>query len=35
MLVHAIPSDVSYEFSADVRDGLTRDGQKELPSKYL
>ena len=35
MLVHAIPSDVSYEFAADVRDGLTRAGQKELPSKYL
>lgn len=35
MLVHAIPSQVSYEFAADVRDGLTRIGQKELPSKYL
>lgn len=35
MLVHAIPTDVSYEFAADVRDGLTRAGQKELPSKYL
>lgn len=35
MLVHAIPSDVSYDFAADVRDGLTRLGQKELPSKYL
>src|ERR1700757_1258109 len=35
MLVHAIPSDVSYDFAADVRDGLTRVGQKELPSKYL
>lgn len=35
MLVHAIPSQVSYEFAADVRAGLTRIGQKELPSKYL
>ena len=35
MLVHAIPSNATYEFSADVRAGLTRIGQKELPSKYL
>jgi len=35
MLVHAIPANVSYEFAADVRDGLTRPEQKELPSKYL
>lgn len=35
MLVHAIPSNVSYEFANDVRAGLTRIGQKELPSKYL
>ena len=35
MLVHAIPSNTSYEFAADVRAGLTRSGQKELPSKYL
>ena len=35
MLVHAIPTNVSYEFAADVRAGLTRAGQKELPSKYL
>lgn len=35
MLVHAIPGNVSYEFAADVRDGLTRINQKELPSKYL
>jgi dimethylhistidine N-methyltransferase len=35
MLVHAIPSNVSYDFAADVRAGLTRPGQKELPSKYL
>jgi dimethylhistidine N-methyltransferase len=35
MLVHAIPSNATYDFAADVRDGLSRDGQKELPSKYL
>jgi L-histidine N-alpha-methyltransferase len=35
MLVHAIPADATYEFAADVRAGLTRTGQKELPSKYL
>ena len=34
MLVHAI-NNAAYEFAADVRDGLTRAGQKELPSKYL
>jgi L-histidine Nalpha-methyltransferase len=35
MLVPAIPAITTYEFAADVRDGLTRRGQKELPSKYL
>src|ERR1700687_5991301 len=35
MLVHAIPANPTYEFAADVRAGLTRPGQKELPSKYL
>jgi L-histidine Nalpha-methyltransferase len=35
MLVHAITTNVSYEFAADVRVGLIRQGQKELPSKYL
>jgi dimethylhistidine N-methyltransferase len=35
MLVHAIPTNATYEFSADVRAGLSRTGQKELPSKYL
>src|SRR5215475_5625460 len=35
MLVHAIPSNVGYEFAAEVRAGLTQPGQKELPSKYL
>jgi L-histidine Nalpha-methyltransferase len=35
MLVHAIPTNATYEFAADVRSGLTRPGQKELPSKYF
>ncbi len=35
MLVHTIPGNVAYEFAADVRDGLMRLQQKELPSKYL
>lgn len=35
MLVQAITTNASYDFAADVRAGLTRVGQKELPSKYL
>src|SRR5215467_6443578 len=35
MLVHAIPGSASYEFATEVHAGLTRSGQKELPSKYL
>ena len=35
MLVHAIPTNATYEFASDVRAGLTRPGQKELPSKYF
>src|SRR5580704_18308480 len=39
MLIHAIAPNAAYEFAADfaanVRAGLTRPGQKELPSKYL
>lgn len=35
MLVHAITTNAGYEFAADVRTGLTREDQKELPSKYL
>jgi L-histidine N-alpha-methyltransferase len=35
MLIHAIPANATYEFAADVRAGLTRPGQKELPSKYF
>jgi L-histidine Nalpha-methyltransferase len=35
MLVQAITANLSYEFAADVRAGLTKPGQKELLSKYL
>jgi L-histidine Nalpha-methyltransferase len=35
MLVHAITANLNYEFAADVRAGLTKPKQKELPSKYL
>jgi L-histidine N-alpha-methyltransferase len=35
MLVHAVTADITYEFAADVRAGLTKPGQKELLSKYL
>ena len=35
MLVHAITADPAWQFAAEVRAGLTRPGQKELPSKYL
>src|SRR6202047_3768036 len=35
MLTHAITADPALEFAAEVRSGLTRTGQKELPSKYL
>lgn len=35
MLVQAITANPAYEFAGDVRAGLTRAGQKELPSKYL
>jgi dimethylhistidine N-methyltransferase len=35
MLVHAIPANATYDFALDVRTGLTRPGQKELPSKYF
>lgn len=35
MLVHAIPTNAAYDFACDVRAGLTRPVQKELPSKYL
>lgn len=35
MLTHPIPATTAYEFASEVRAGLTRPGQKELPSKYL
>jgi len=35
MLVHAIPTNGVHDFAHDARAGLTRRGQKELPSKYL
>src|SRR5262245_46644093 len=35
MLTHTIASAATLDFAADVRIGLTKDGQKELPSKYL
>src|SRR3954466_2833639 len=35
MLVHAISANLFYDFAADVRSGLMRAEQKELPSKYL
>lgn len=35
MLTRAITPDPVYEFASEVRAGLTKRGQKELPSKYL
>jgi dimethylhistidine N-methyltransferase len=35
MLTHAITADPVLEFAAEVRAGLSRPEQKELPSKYL
>ena len=35
MLTNAIVADSTVDFAADVREGLTKPGQKELPSKYL
>jgi L-histidine Nalpha-methyltransferase len=35
MLIQTITSNATYEFAADVRDGLIKPGQKELLSKYL
>src|ERR1700723_1082375 len=35
MLVRAITADITCEFAAGVRAGLTKPGQKELLSKYL
>jgi len=35
MLTQAITANPLYQFAADVRAGLTKPRQKELPSKYL
>src|SRR5207302_1106257 len=35
MMTHAITADPVYEFATEVHAGLTKPGQKELPSKYL
>src|SRR5215471_17587596 len=35
MIAPMLPQVVSPEFAADVRAGLTKAGQRELPSKYL
>jgi L-histidine Nalpha-methyltransferase len=35
VLVQAIQENATYKFAAEVRAGLARPGQKELPSKYL
>ena len=35
MLTKTIVTATTTDFAADVRAGLTRQGQKELPSKYL
>jgi len=35
MLVHGITANVTYDFAVSVRAGLTKPGQKELPSMYL
>jgi L-histidine Nalpha-methyltransferase len=35
MLTHAIRPDAAYEFAAEVKLGLSKPGQKELPSKFL
>jgi L-histidine N-alpha-methyltransferase len=35
ILRQAVTADPAFEFAAEVREGLLRPGQKELPSKYL
>jgi L-histidine Nalpha-methyltransferase len=35
MQTQIIPQMVSSEFAAEIREGLTKPGQRELPSKYL
>lgn len=35
MIVPAVTPNATYDFADEVRRGLSRRGQKELPSKYL
>jgi len=35
MRTRSLPERYVSEFAADVRDSLTKRGQRELPSKYL
>ena len=35
ILKQAVTDDAVFEFAAEVRAGLLRNGQKEFPSKYL
>src|SRR5260370_845630 len=35
MLAQTLAEDSVTEFALDVRSGLTKEGQKEIPSKYL
>src|SRR6202044_3308992 len=35
MLTQAFTAGTAFDFATDVRVGLTKPGQKELPSKYL
>lgn len=35
MVTHAITADPVFEFASEARAGLTKAGQRELPSKYL
>src|SRR6202044_1284173 len=35
MLTQAFTAGTTFDFATDVRVGLTKPGQKELPSKYL
>jgi L-histidine Nalpha-methyltransferase len=35
MLTNTIPAETAADFAADIRTGLTKPNQKELPSKYL
>lgn len=35
MLTHTMVADTAHDFAAEIRSGLLKPGQKELPSKYL